>query len=104
MPAENLIKLYPEEKYYAKCPECGGWEWALRLDGVGIQWSRIIGTECLDPDCDFFCDWIEVVRIRDEPRCKEVLSSIGKYIFLGRNKKLDSWIEALKDLRILKRK
>ena len=67
MTTEKVIKIHPDEKYYAKCPECNGTSWGLLLNGVGDNWDNITGTECLNPDCGFVCEWIKAERV-DKPK------------------------------------
>ena len=64
--SNNIIKL--NDKFYAKCPDCGSQEWLIRVDGVGDQWENIKGTEC--KYCELIIDWVKAER--DEKDSVEV--------------------------------
>ena len=66
MAINKIIKLYEEEEFYATCPECGGTEWLLPVNGIGVDWNKIKGTICADPDCNCFIQWIVAVKGMDE--------------------------------------
>jgi len=59
-PEDNVLPLRKDPQYIAKCPECNGRFWLLRVDGVGNEWEHILGSEC--SECGFFVDWISVNR------------------------------------------
>ena len=59
----EVIKLFPEENYYAQCNECGSIEWNLRTDGLGLAWGRLLGSECAE--CGVFIAW-EVLEEESE--------------------------------------
>ena len=52
----NVIPL--NDKFYACCPECGGQEWLIRVNGPGNSFDEIMGTEC--KYCSFYVDWIKI--------------------------------------------
>ena len=54
----NVIKLFKDETYYAACPECGGTEWLLPVNGPDDTWDKIEGTRCANPDCNFYMVWV----------------------------------------------
>lgn len=42
----------------ATCPECGGTEFHIRLDGYGRNWKKLLGTACTNPDCGDIINWV----------------------------------------------
>ena len=51
---------YLNDKFYATCPECGGQEWMLMVNGPGNEFNEILGTEC--KYCEFVVDWIKIYK------------------------------------------
>ena len=45
---------YLNDTFYATCPECGGQEWLLVVDGPGNEFQTIMGFEC--KYCEFVVD------------------------------------------------
>lgn len=56
--SDNIIKL--ADNFYARCPNCGSWDFKIRLNGPGDTWTRILGTECSNEECSFLIDWVAV--------------------------------------------
>ena len=81
MTTEKVVEIYPGEKYYAKCPECNSTSWGLLLNGLGDGWDKITGTECLNPDCSFSADWIQVDRA-EESVSKKVPDKTEKVVHI----------------------
>ena len=105
MTTEKVTKLHPGEKYYAKCPDCGGTSWGLLLNGLGDGWDKITGTECLNPDCGLELDWIQVDREEKSPRSKN-LKETEKVVHirdgLGSIKHLQGLIEGIRAEKVSK--
>lgn len=60
MTTAKVIELYPQDSniFFATCPECGGVDWNIVVDNVGLGWENILGTQCSDPDCECFIKWV----------------------------------------------
>ena len=56
--SDKIITLYPDETFYATCPECGGTEWLLPVNGLGFAWDKILGSQCVNPDCNCLIQWM----------------------------------------------
>ena len=63
------VEIIPisEERFYATCPECGGQEWLLPVNGPLAAWDGITGSECAA--CGYLIEWIVVEEEKDTP-CK----------------------------------
>ncbi len=55
----DLIRL--GDKFVARCPHCNGQVFYLQLDGVGMEWDKILGFECVS--CE---NVIEIKVIKEE--------------------------------------
>jgi hypothetical protein len=62
----KVISLWAEEIFYATCPNCNGREWLLRLNGVGLDWDALTGSECAG--CGFIVTWIFVDKEEDNAK------------------------------------
>lgn len=47
-----------KEEFYATCPECGGQEWLLPVNGPLMAWDKILGSECAA--CGCLIKWLMV--------------------------------------------
>jgi hypothetical protein len=65
----KIIPLREDETFYATCPECGGQEWCLPVNGPDTQWDEIQGSVCANPECEYFIEWLLVVGKGEE--CKD---------------------------------
>ena len=62
MAEEKVIELYPDDEYYATCPDCGGVEWLLPVNGLGFAWDKITGSICANEDCQCLIRWMVAVK------------------------------------------
>ena len=64
--SEEKVIQFPLDTYYATCPECGGTEWLLPVNGLGFAWDKIVGSQCADPDCSCLIRWMIAEKSEDK--------------------------------------